>query len=188
MTTYPLAIFGQPTPIESQLLHRWRRKFACPNSSCEQRRREVGARGRRTIGRQTLREYLDPAHGYRVSGYGVERVELGRELIPLPVLPDGTLSFGLPEAVRRQSPTPGVPVPTPLHRHIPVLASVGDPARVGRHALNRAREGGPYWSLALSGKKAALPFVVTCPDCRARCRVDGTLPAEELRRLDEHPA
>jgi len=143
----------------------------------------VGARGRHQIGRQTIRESLDPQNWSRVSGYRVERVELGRELIPGRDLLDGTRNFVLPQSVWHQSPTPGEPVPSPLHRAIPVLASVGDLYRVGRHVSNRVREGGQYWSLALVEEKAGQPFVVFCPDCRERCRVDGSLPEEQLRRL-----
>lgn len=180
---YPLAVFGQLALLKGHHFRTWRRQFACPNPSCEQRRREVDARGLRRLGRQEIRESLDPQDWSRVSGYRLVRVELGRELIPLPDLPDGTLNFGLPESVRRKPPTPGDPVPTPLHRAIPVLASVGALDQVGRHARSRVRGGpGQYWSLALGEERAARPFVVTCPDCRERCRVDGSLPEAELRR------
>jgi hypothetical protein len=184
METYPAAFFdafsvlpGQGGPF------RFRRKFSCPNPACEVARRAAGAGGRRRIGRQTVTERIDPMAGYAVVGYAVDRVDLGLELIPLPDVPGGTLSFGLPRSVRRQSPTPGKPISTPLHRAVPVLASVGDPYRVGRHVPGRARGGGAYWRLALSGPKASRPFVVTCPDCRERCLVDGSLPDDELVRL-----
>jgi hypothetical protein len=179
---YPLAVFGQLARREGHHFRTWRRKFGCPNPSCEQQRREAGARGLRWLGRQEIRESLDPQDWSRVSGYRLTRIELGRELIPLPDLPDGTLSFGLPESVRRQPPMPGAPVLTPLHRAVPVLTSVGAGAQVGRHASSRVRGGpGQYWSLALSEDRAERPFVLTCPDCRERCRVDGSLPDAELR-------
>jgi hypothetical protein len=180
---YPPAVFGQLALREGRHFRSWRRRILCPNSNCQQQRRHVGARGRRQIGWQTIRESLDPQDWSRVVSYRPDRVELGRELIPLPTLPDGTLSFGLPESVRHQSSTPGVPVPTPLHRAIPVLVSVGALDQVGRHTRSRVRGGpGSYWSLALSEDQAAQPFVVTCPDCRERCLVDDSLPEAELRR------
>jgi hypothetical protein len=184
MDTYPAALYepfgvlpGPGGPF------RFRCKFSCPNPACEVARRAVGARGRCRIGRQTITERIDPMAGYAVVGYVVDRVELALELIPLPDLPGGMLSFGLPRSVRRQSPTPGKPIRTPLHRAGPVLASVGDPYRVGRHDPRRARGRGAYWRLALSGPKASRPFVVTCPDCRVRCLVDGSLPEDELGTL-----
>lgn len=180
---YPQAVFGQLVLVKGRFIRSWRRRILCPNPSCQQQR-TPGHRRRRQLGWQTIRESLDPQDWSRVAGYRPDRVELGRELIPLPDLPDGTLSFGLPESVRHSSPTPGVPVPTPLHRAIPVLVSVGALEQVGRHTRSRVRGGpGSYWSLALSGDKAAQRLVVTCPDCRARCRVDGSVPAAELRRL-----
>jgi hypothetical protein len=184
MQTYPAAIFeafiilpGGAGPS------RFRRKFSCPNLACEVARKAAGAAGRRRIGRQTITERIDPMAGYAVVGYAIERVELGWELIDLPDLPGGTLSFGLNQSVRGESPTPGKPISTPLHRAVPVLASVGDPYRVGRHDPARARGRGAYWRLALSGPKASGPFVVTCPDCRERCLVDGSLPDDELMHL-----
>ena len=184
MDTYPAAFCepfgvlpGQGGPF------RFRRKFSCPSPACETARHEAGARGRCRIGRQTVTERIDPMAGYAVVGYVVDRVELGWELIPLPDLPGGLLSFGLPLSVRRQSPKPGKPIRTPLHRAVPVLASVGDQHRVGRHDPRRARGGSAYWRLALSGPKASRPFVVTCPDCRERCHVDGSLPDDELASL-----
>lgn len=182
--SYPIALFGQLVLLEGRHFRTWRRRIFCPSLICEQRRKEGGARGRRQIGRQTIRESLDPQDWSRVTGYRVDRVELGRELIPLVGRPDGLLSFGLPESIRRRPPTPGKPVQTPLHRAVPVLASVGAPRPVGRHATSRVRGGpGPYWSLALSGDEAAQAFVVTCPDCRERCCIDGSVPEPELRRL-----
>jgi len=184
METYPAALCepfsvlpGQGGPF------RFRRKFSCPNPACEVARRAAGARGRRRLGRQTVTERINPMAGYAVVGYAIDRVELGWELIDLADLPGEMLSFGLPLSVRRQSPTPGKPIRTPLHRAVPVLASVGDPYRVGRHDPGRARGGGAYWRLALSGPKASRPFVVTCPDCRERCLVDGSLPDDELMVL-----
>jgi len=183
MDTYPMAVFG---PFNALAGHggpyRFRRKFGCPNPACAAARHGAGAVGRRRIGRQTISERIDPMAAYAVIGHAVERVELGLELIPLADLPSGLLSFGLPRSVRRQSPTPGKPLRTPLHRATPVLASVGDPYRVGRHDPTRARGRGGYWRLALSGPPASRPFVVTCPDCRGRCQIDGALPADELVR------
>jgi hypothetical protein len=163
-------------------MHTWRRRILCADPVCEERRDKAGGRGRRQLGWQTIREYLNPDQGYSVTGYGVERIELARELIPLADLPDGTLSFGLPASIRHRSPTPGVPVPSPLHRAVPVLSSVGAlEGHPGRHSKRRFRGGpGSYWSLALSGEKAECPFVATCPDCRGRCLVDGSLPESEL--------
>ncbi len=181
---YPLALFGQLVQLEGHLFRTWRRRILCPNPICEQRRKMSGARGRRQVGRQTIRETLDPRDWSLGAGYRVDRVELGRDLIPLPDLPGGTLSFGLSESIRRTPPTPGVPVRTPLHRAVPVLQSVGAAHQVGRHASTRIHGGpGSYWSLALSGAAAARPFVVTCPDCRERCKIDGAPPEAELRRL-----
>ena len=179
---YPPAVFGQLVLLQRRHVRSWRRRILCPNPTC-QHQRTPGHGRRRQLGWQTIRESLDPQDWSRVSGYRPHRVELGRELIPLPSLPDGTLSFGLSESVRHQSPTPGVPVTTPLHRAIPVLVSVGALDQVGRHTRSRVRGGpGSYWSLALSEDKAAQPFVVTCPECRERCRVDDSLPEAELRR------
>lgn len=181
---YPIALFGQLVRLEGRHFRTWRRRIFCPNPICEQRRKDSGARGRRQVGRQTIRETLDPQDWSRVSGYRVDKVELGRELIPLARRPDGLLSFGLPQSIRRKPPTPGVPVQTPLHRAIPVLASVGASDQVRRHASSRVRGGpGSYWSVALSGDTVAQAFVVTCPDCRKRCWVDGSVPEPELRRL-----
>jgi hypothetical protein len=184
MDTYPAALYepfivlpGQGGP------YRFRRKFSCPNPACAPARRAGGASGRRRLGRQTVAERIDPSTAYTIVGYAIERVDLGWELIDLPDLPGGLLSFGINQSVRLQSPTPGKPIPTPLHRAVPVLASVGDPYRVGRHDPGRARGGGAFWRLALSGPKAGGPFVVTCPDCRERCLVDGSLPGDELGRL-----
>jgi hypothetical protein len=184
METYPAVRFEPFIVLPGRVgPGRFRRKFSCPNPACELERSKAGAHGRRRIGRQTVAERIDPLAGYTVVGHALERVELGWELIDLPELPDGTLSFGLPRSVRRASPTPGKPISTPLHRAVPVLASVGDPYRVGRHDPGRARGGGAFWRLALSGPKASGPFVVTCPDCRERCLVDGSLPDDELGRL-----
>jgi len=72
-----------------------------------------------------------------------------------------------------------------LARWVDLLASVGDSQRVGRHDPRRARGRGPYWHLALSGEKASRPFVVTCPDCRQRCRVDTSLPVDDLAGLSK---
>ena len=105
----------------------------------------------------------------------------------LPDLPDGTLSFGLPEGARHD------PNATSRARAIPVLASAGptpfgpasgDPYPTRRDDPGRVRGGTGYWVLALTPPKASRPFVVTCPDCRRRCRVDSALPEEELRQLD----
>lgn len=183
MTTYPSAAFSRKlAQLEGPHFRTWRRKFFCPNPSCELRRREVGKRGRRLLRRQEIREHIDQAHGYHVSGYSVERVELSRELLPLRDLPDGTLHFGPSRSGWRQPPTPGQPVPSPLRQAIPVLSSEGDFYRVGRNARSRVRGGtGPHWNLALSEERAAQSFAVTCPDCRERCWVDGSLPEAEHR-------
>ena len=184
METYPTAFFEPFSVLPGQGgPYRFRHKFSCPNPACEVARRAAGVNGRRRIGRQTVAERIDPMAAYAVVGYAADRVDLGWELIPLSDLPGGMLSFGLPLSVRRPSPTPGKPIPTPLHRATPVLESVGDPYRVGRHDPARARGRGAYWRLALSGPKASRPFVVTCPDCRKRCLVDGSLPDDELVHL-----
>lgn len=186
MDMYPAAVLESFIALRGQGgPYRLRRKFSCPNPACEVARRAVGAGGRRRIGRQTVTERIDPMAGYAVVGYTVDRIELGWESRDLPDLPDGTLSFGLSLSVRRQVPTPGKPVRNPAHRATPVLASVGDPYRVGRHDPRRARGGGSYWRLALTGPKANQPFVVTCPDCRERCLIDGSLPEDELAGLSQ---
>jgi hypothetical protein len=119
-------------------------------------------------------------------GYLIEKVWLANELRNLPDLPDGTRSFGLPEGAR------GNPDGSSRAHAISVLASAGpalfqgsgDPYRARRHAAGRAGGGTGYWVIALTHPKATRPFVVTCPDCRHRCLVDGSLPEGELRRLD----
>lgn len=180
MPTYPAVMFEAFTALPWRVgpCH-FRRKFSCPNAGC------AAARGKvpRRLGRQTVVESLNPLAGFVVIGHAIERIELAGELIDLHDLSDGTLSFGLPQAARRQTPTPGRPTRMPPHRNNPVLASVGDSHLVGRHDLRRARGGGTYWHLALSAEKVGRPFVVTCPDCRQRCRVDGSLPVDELRDL-----
>ena len=114
-----------------------------------------------------------------VSGYLIEKVWLAQGLTSLPDLPDGALSFGLPEGARND---PGT---TSRARAIPVLASAGptpfgpasgDPYWSRRGDAGRARGGTGYWVLALSYPNASRPFVVTCPDCGRRCRVESALP------------
>lgn len=180
MPTYPAVMYEPFKDLPWRVGPcRFRRKFCCPNADCA----AVRGKGPRPIGRQTAVERLDPLAGYAVIGHAIERIELAGEVINLPDLPDGTLSFGLPQAARRQTPTPGRPSRIPPHRNNPVLASVGDSHRVGRHDRRRVRGGGTYWHLALSAEKASRPFVVTCPDCRQRCRVDGSPSVDELTGL-----
>ena len=183
MNTYPSAVFSELVQLKGHHFRTWRRKIFCTNPSCELRRREMGKRGRRVLGRQEIREHIDQAHGYQVSGYSVERLELSRELIQLPDLPDGTLHYGPPRSSWYQSPTPGEPVPSPVRQAISVLPSAGvDLYHVGRHDSHRVRGGtGPPWNLALSEERATQPVVVTCPDCRERCWVDGSLSEAEHR-------
>jgi hypothetical protein len=74
-------------------------------------------------------------------------------------------------------------VPSPVRQAISVLPSVGvDLYHVGRHDSHRVRGGtSPPWNLALSEERATQPVVVTCPDCRERCWVDGSLSEAEHR-------
>lgn len=183
---YPAAAYGNLHAIEGRSVFTWRRRIFCPNPGClATRQAATGRARRRQLGRQQIRASLDPHDTSRVAGFRVERIELARVLIPLSSLADGTPSFGLPQAVRRTSPTPGVLAERPLHRAVPVLASVDTPyPQVGRHSPQRTAGGaGSFWSLALGPDEAGRPFVVTCPDCRQQCLVDGTLPEAELRTM-----
>ncbi len=197
MRAYPRAVFDPPVRLPQLDSWHWRRKFRCPHPDCAHDREEAGQRGRRVIGWQQVRKWMHQGGSVRpdapvvppIVGYMVEKVWLARELTDLPDLPDGTLGFGLPAAARDQS------FPSSRPRAVPVLASAGptpfgplsgDPYRAGRQ--DRVRGGTGYWSIALTGEKARRPFVVTCPDCHERCLVDGALPEDELRRLDEPSA
>ncbi len=109
---YPLAIFDPPVPLSDLDSWRWRRTFRCPDGTCARQRREARRHGRRVTGWQQLQRQLRTG-GAPIGPAGrvdpeapvipgaayfiVEKVWLARELTDLPDLPDGTLSFGLPE-------------------------------------------------------------------------------------------
>jgi hypothetical protein len=192
---YPLAVCDPPVPLPKLDRWHWRRRFKCPDPTCAQERMRAGQRGRRVIGWQQIRKWTHEGGSVTsgapsvapVVGYLIEKVWLAQGLTDLPDLADGTLSFGLPEGARHD------PNATSRARAIPVLASAGptpfgpasgDPYRSRRSGPGRVRGGTGYWVLALTYPKASLPFVVTCPDCGRRCRVDSALPDEELRQLD----
>jgi len=117
-------------------------------------------------------------------------VWLARELQRLADLPDGTLSFGLPEGARDD---PGV---ASRARATPVLAAAGaapfggsgNPYQAARHAAGRRRGGMGYWTIALIYPASSRSFVVTCPDCERRCYVSSALPEDELRALEASSA
>jgi hypothetical protein len=195
MASYPSAVFDPPLPLPKLDNWHWRRRFKCPDPTCAHERTTAGQRGRRVIGWQQIRKWTHGGGSVEprapsvapVVGYLLEKVWLAQGLTDLPDLPDGTPSFGLPEGAR------GDPDSSSRARAIPVLASAGptpfgpasgDPYRSGRGDPGRVRGGTGYWVLALTYPKASWPFVVTCPDCRRRCRVHGALPDEELRQLD----
>ena len=84
---------------------------------------------------------------------------------------------------------------TPRRVHVPSRCSRprARPRSVRRAAIRTGpaaaipavcRGGTGYWVIALTSPKASRPFVVTCPDCGRRCRVDSALPEDELRQLD----
>ena len=195
MMEFPLAIFDRPVPLPMFDSWHWRRRFKCPDSTCVHERTTAGQRGRRVIGWQQVRKWTHEGGSVTsgapsvapVSGYLIEKVWLGQGLTDLPGLPDGTLSFGLPEGARHD---PGT---TSRARAIPVLASAGptpfgpasgDPYWSRRGDAGRARGGTGYWVLALTPPNASRSFIVTCPDCGRRCRVESALPEGELRQLD----
>ena len=205
MTDYPPALFDRAVPLPELDSWHWRRRFKCPDATCERERKQAGQRGRRVIGWQQIQKQVRLG-GARMGPDGrvepgaivipdavyfiVERVWLARELTDLPELPDGTLSFGLPEGARAD---PGI---ASRARATPVLASAGptlfggsgNPYQATRHAVARRRGGMRYWVIALTYPKASRPFVVTCPDCRRRTYVDSALPQDELRALDQPSA
>lgn len=195
MASYPPAVFDRPVPLPKIDAWHWRRRFKCPDPTCEHERTKAGRRGHRVLGWQQIRKWMhwggSVAPGAPTVppavGYLIEKVWLANGLTDLPDLADGTLSFGLPEGARED------PHRSSRARAIPVLASAGptpfgpsggDPYWAARNDPHRARGGTGYWVLALSGPKASRPFVVTCPDCRRRCLVDGSMPEDELRQLD----
>ena len=198
MTEYPLAVFDRPVPLPKLDHWHWRRRFKCPNPACAGERTRAGGRGRRVLGWQQIRTVMHEDGSVEPGapivaptvGYLIEKVELARGLTDLPDLADGRLSFGLPEGARDR------PDRSSRARAIPVLASAGptpfgpssgDPSWVARDDPRRARGGTGYWIIALTFPAAARPFVVTCPDCRRRCLVDGSLPEDALRQLDLPP-
>ena len=201
MAEYPPAIFDHPVSLPELDRWHWRRRFKCPDATCARDRKQAGQRGRRVIGWQQIQKGLHQG-GARMGPDGrvepeapiipdavyfiVEKVWLARELTDLPDLPEGTLSFGLPEGARDD---PGI---ASRARATPVLASAGptlfggsgNPYQATRHTPARRRGGLRYWQIALTYPKTARPFVVTCPECRRRTFVDATLPEAELRALD----
>jgi hypothetical protein len=195
MTDYPSAVFDPPVPLPKLDNWHWRRRFKCPDPTCAHERTTAGQRGRRVIDWQQIRKWTHEGGSVMsgapsvapVVGYLLEKVWLAQGLTDLPDLADGTPSFGLPEGARDD------PESSSRARAIPVLASAGptpfgpasgDPYRVKRSGPGRVRGGTGYWVLALTSPKASLPFVVTCPDCGRRCRVESALPEDELRQLD----
>jgi hypothetical protein len=205
VSDYPLAFFDPPVPLPKLDSWHWRRRFRCPNPACARDRQQAGRRGRRVIGWQQIHKWVHvrgvptrPDGTVEAEapilpdevGYLIEKVWLANELTDLPDLPDGTRSFGLPEGAR------GNPGRSSRAHAISVLASAGptlfqgsgDPYRAPRHAAGRVGGGTGYWLIALTYPKTLRPFVVTCPDCESRCRVDSTLPEDELRQLDASSA
>ncbi|MFI5258866.1 MAG: hypothetical protein ACHQ01_04565 [Candidatus Limnocylindrales bacterium] len=199
VTDYPLVVFDPPVPLPKLDRWHWRHRFRCPDPVCAHERARTGQRGRRVIGWQQIRKWTHTAGSVTsgapsvapVSGYLIEKVWLAQGLTDLSDLSDGMPSFGVPEGARDDPNT------SSRARAVPVLASGGptpfgprggDPYWVSRRDPGRVRGGTGYWVLALAYPKASRPFVVTCPDCGRRCRVDSALPEDELRRLDEPSA
>jgi hypothetical protein len=201
MIEHAPAIFDPPVPLPKLDSWHWRRRFKCPGDGCESSRRQAGQRGRRVLGWHQIGKQIRPG-GARMGPDGrvepgapfipeavcfiVERVWPAHGLTALPDLPDGTLSFGLPEGARDGS---GI---ASRSRATPVLSSAGptlfggsgNPYQATRHTPARRRGGMGYWVIGLTYPKTGRPFVVTCPDCQHRCFVDSALPEDELRRLD----
>lgn len=207
MAAYPLAIYDPPVPLPRLSSWHWRRKFRCPNPTCARDRARAGQRGPRVLGWQQIFKWMRQG-GARmgpdgtvepgapivppVVGYFIEKVWLAHELTDVPHPPDSTPTFELPKGARDDRSLPS------RARASPVLASAewisplglpgrGDPYWAERGTPARKRGGMGYWNLALIAD-AQRPFVVRCPECRRRCLVDGSLPEDELRRLDEHRA
>jgi len=184
--TYQPVAYGRFERLDPRRwpLPSWRRRFLCPDPTCEARRRATGKRGPFVLGQQTVRAVYEyrPEAGHAITGYLLEKVVFAGGLIRLADLPDGTLSIGLSEQAFGE-PDAALHV---RRRHS--LLS-GDPTFVGRHDPRRARGRGPYWGL--EPEAAGRPAVVTCPDCRPnRFRLDSLLPADEvewMRVRDSQP-
>lgn len=153
----------------------WFRVFRCP--ACQT-----------VLGRQRIGLVYGPdAHrmGVQPMGHTIERVELSRGLVMRDPDDDGMLRFGLTRrAYLAAASPPGTKRRSALRRDTLVLPSVegGDPYHVARHDPQRARASGGGFVLALSGKQALLPFVVTCLnlECKGHWLVAGAPSPVEL--------
>ncbi len=172
---HPLASFDPAQVAPGFGAATWFRIFRCP--ICQT-----------VLGRQRIGVVYGPDEhqmGVEPMGHTIERVELWRGLVMRDPDDDGMLRFGLPRRAylaaasslrtRRRSS---------LRRDTLVLPSVegGDPYHVARHDPQRARTSEGDFVLALSGKQALLPFVVTCLNlrCKGHWLVAGAPSAADL--------
>lgn len=172
---YPPVKFDLPTLAEGFSAATWLRLFRCPVCHA-------------VLGRQRIGVVYGPDErqmGVQPTGHTIERVELRRGLVPRDPDADGMLRFGLPRrAYLAAASPPGTRRRSSLRRDTLVLPSVegGDPYHVTRHDPLRARTSEGDFVLALSGKQALLPFVVTClnQQCKGHWLVAGAPSAAEL--------
>ena len=172
---FPPASFDPPQAAPGFGAATWFRVFRCP--AC-----------RTVLGRQRIGVVYGPDEhqiGVRPTGHTIERVELWRGLVPRDPGDDGMLQFGLPRrAYFAAASPPGTTRRSSLRRDTLVLPSVegGDPYHVARHDPRRAKTSEGDFVVALSGKQALMPFVVTCLNlrCKGHWLVAGAPSAAEL--------
>jgi hypothetical protein len=172
---YPLASFDPPQAALGFGAATWFRIFRCP--ACQT-----------ILGRQRIGLVYGPDEqqmGVRPTGHTIERVELRRGLVQRDPDDEGMLRFGLSRrAYLAAASPPGTRRRSSLRRDTLVLPSAegGDPYHVARHDPQRARTSEGDFVLALSGKQALLPFVVTClnQQCKGHWLVAGAPSAAEL--------
>lgn len=170
---YPLVSFDAPQVAYNAAT--WFRVLRCP--ACQT-----------VLGRQRIGLAYGPDEndiGVQPIGHTIERVELARGLVVRDPDDDGMLRFGLPRrAYMAAAGPPSTTRRSSRRRETLVLPSVegGDSYHVARHDPRRARTSAGDFVLALSGKQALLPFVVTCLNlgCKGHWLVAGAPSATEL--------